>query len=93
LDSGELRKLAFEGEDAKTGVGGRPIDGGATLTIEGKGVDVIFPRPRRLSRTETILTSTGDRPLDLEPAVFRRSSGCGWRWAWPSPGRAVPGAA
>jgi hypothetical protein len=42
LDAGELRKLAFEAEVAEPSVGGRPIDGGATLTIEGKRVDVIF---------------------------------------------------
>ena len=42
LDAGGLRKLGFEGEVAGPGVGGRPIDGGATLTIEGERVDVIL---------------------------------------------------
>ena len=74
LDAGELRKLAFEGEVAEPSVGGRPIDGGATLTIEGKRVDVIFrdldavkhwsrhSRPRTSGRRVARVAGRRDRP-------------------------------
>ena len=42
LDAGDLRKLGFEGEVAKPGAWGRLMNGGASLTVEGGRVDVVY---------------------------------------------------
>jgi hypothetical protein len=42
LDLGELRKLAFEGDVEEPCVGGHVMNGDATLTIEGRRMDVIY---------------------------------------------------
>jgi hypothetical protein len=42
LDAGDLRKLRFEGEVAKPGTWGRLMNGGASLTVEGRRVDLLY---------------------------------------------------
>jgi hypothetical protein len=42
LDAGDLRNLGFEGEVAKPGAWGRLMNGGASLTVEGGRVDVVY---------------------------------------------------
>jgi hypothetical protein len=42
LDAGDLRKLGFEGEVAESGAWGRLMNGGASLTVEGGRVDVVY---------------------------------------------------
>jgi hypothetical protein len=42
LDDGDLRNLGFEGEVAKPGEWGRLMNGGASLTVEGGRVDVVY---------------------------------------------------
>jgi hypothetical protein len=42
LDAAELRKLPFEGDVAEPGVWGRLMNGGASLTVEGRRVDVLY---------------------------------------------------
>jgi hypothetical protein len=63
LDAGELRKLAPEGEVAKPGLGDRPTDGGATLTIEGRRVDVIL---RNLDAVEHCVAEASEGRFEIE---------------------------
>jgi hypothetical protein len=42
LEAGDLRNLGFEGEVAKPGAWGRLMNGGASLTVEGGRVDVVY---------------------------------------------------
>jgi hypothetical protein len=63
LDAGELRKLAFEGKAAEPGVRGRPINGGASLTIEGKRVDVIC---RDLDAVEHWVTEASEGRFEID---------------------------
>jgi hypothetical protein len=94
LDAGELRKLAFEGKAAEPGVRGRPINGGASLTIEGKRVDLIY---RDLDAVKHWVTEAregrfeidavdgwlealaGELPRPEFPAALRESATRRWR--------------
>jgi hypothetical protein len=49
LDAAALRKLEFEGEVGEPGVRGRLLNGGASLTVEGRPVDVAYPTSRSSS--------------------------------------------
>jgi hypothetical protein len=42
LDAAEVRKLGFEGDVAEPGVWGRLMNGGASLTVEGRRTDVVY---------------------------------------------------
>jgi hypothetical protein len=42
LDAAELRKLPFVGEVAEPGVWGRLMNGGASLTVEGRRADIVY---------------------------------------------------
>jgi hypothetical protein len=42
LDAGDLRNLGFEGEVSKPGAWGRLLNGGASLMVEGRRVDVVY---------------------------------------------------
>lgn len=42
LDAARIRKLGFEGEVAEPGDWGRLMNGGASLTVEGRRVEVIY---------------------------------------------------
>jgi hypothetical protein len=42
LDAAELRKLEFEGDVGETGMWRRLMNGGASLTVEGRRVEVIY---------------------------------------------------
>ena len=42
LDAAELRKLEFEGEVGEPGAWGRLMNGGASLTVEDRRVDVVY---------------------------------------------------
>jgi hypothetical protein len=42
LDAADLRKLPFEGEAAEPGAWGRLMNGGASFTVEGRRVEVLY---------------------------------------------------
>ncbi len=42
LDAARLRNLEFEGDVAEPGVWGRLMDGGASFTVEGRRVDIVY---------------------------------------------------
>jgi hypothetical protein len=42
LDAAEVRNLGFEGDVAEPGVWGRLMNGGASLTVEGRRADVVY---------------------------------------------------
>src|SRR5918994_2085441 len=42
LEAADLRELAFEGDAAEPGAWGRRMNGGASLTVEGRRVEVIY---------------------------------------------------
>ena len=47
LDAAELLKLEFEGDVGEPGMWGRLMNGGASLTVEGRRVEVIYQSGQR----------------------------------------------
>jgi hypothetical protein len=65
LDAGDLCNLGFEGEVAKPGAWGRLMNGGASLTVEGGRVDVVY-RDRDAVERWVAEASEGRFEIDAE---------------------------
>ena len=74
LDPGDLRNLGFEGEVAKPGALGRLMNGGASLTVEGRRVDVVY---RDLDAVEHWVAEASEGRFEIDPVE-------GWVAGMPS---------
>jgi hypothetical protein len=63
LDAAELRKLPFEGDVAEPGVWGRLMNGGASLTVEGRRVDVLY---RDLDAVEHWVSEANEERFEID---------------------------